>query len=357
MSLMAPVGPLLSLVLLGCACLMIMGCASTSERSEGSDEESVSVNLDVLGGSGEWAIAIHGGAGTIPTNVSKERRESYVRSLSSALQLGESMLESGASALETVEAVVCRMEDDALFNAGKGSVYTAEGTHELDASIMDGATGGTGAVASVKTVRNPITLARLVMTETPHVIIAGDGAESFADEVDVERVENTYFDTQHRYDSLQRALRHRDADEREPGGGSTVGCVVRDAKGDLAAATSTGGRTAKRWGRVGDSPIIGAGTWADRSVAISCTGDGEEFIRHVIAYDVAAQLQYTGKTLVQACKHSIGSKLAEGDGGVITVGSDGTIVLAFNTTGMYRAAADSSGHRLVAIWAEPLLSR
>lgn len=350
MSYMTPVGSLMSLVL-------IVGCASTPEKTSSPEGESTMVNLDVVDGSAKWAIAIHGGAGTIPTDVPRERREAYVRSLSSALQLGESMLESGASAIETVEAVVRLMEDDALFNAGKGSVYTAEGTHELDASIMDGSNGATGAVAAVRTVRHPITLARLVMTETRHVIIAGDGAESFADEVDAERVENDYFDTERRYESLQRVLRRRDAGEREPGGGSTVGCVVRDVQGNLAAATSTGGRTAKRSGRVGDSPIVGAGTWADRSVAVSCTGSGEEFIRHAIAHDVAAQLEYSDATLAEACKHAVGGKLRQGEGGIIAVGADGTLVLAFNTTGMYRAAADSDGHRLVAIWAEPLLSR
>lgn len=344
--------PLIQIIFMG-ALFALIAC----NTSMASSTDDCVVHVNKIPGPADWAIAIHGGAGTIPRDVPKERLEAYAKSLTEALQLGETMLESGASALETVEAVIRVMEDNPLFNAGKGSVFTAVGTHELDASIMDGRDGRTGAVAAVRTIRHPISLARLVMTETRHVLLSGDGAEAFADEVDVERVENEYFDTDLRRASLDRFLRRKGSDEREPCGGSTVGCVVRDKAGDLAAATSTGGMTGKRWGRVGDSPIVGAGTWADLSVAVSCTGTGEEFIRHAVAHDIAARIEYAGASLEQSCRSVLGDVLQTNDGGLIAVGSDGSIVLAFNTTGMYRAAANSDGRQCMAIWDELMTSK
>ncbi|MCH2162205.1 MAG: isoaspartyl peptidase/L-asparaginase [Phycisphaerales bacterium] len=314
---------------------------------------------DTTGPCEGWAIAIHGGAGTISRNGSPSRRDAAAKGLRTALELGRDMLQEGEDALDVVEAVVKVLEDDPNFNAGKGAVFTAEGTHELDASIMDGATRNTGAVAAVRTVRNPIVLARLVMTETPHVLIAADGAETFADEVDVQRVPNEYFDTEHRRAALDRVLEGRkasdDSPERpQPRGGSTVGCVVVDARGRLAAATSTGGMTAKRWGRVGDSPIVGAGTWADARVAVSGTGTGEEFIRWGVAQDVAALVEYRGLSLADAATEVVDGKLRPGDGGVICVDHEGGIAMVFNSTGMYRGAANAKGLFKVAIWDEPV---
>ena len=316
-------------------------------------------NVDATAPCNNWAIAIHGGAGTIPRNGSPEKREAAARGLRNALQVGRDMLQNGTDAIEVVEAVVKTLEDDPNFNAGKGAVFTEEGTHELDASIMDGSNRRTGAVAAVRTVRNPIVLARLVMTETPHVLIAADGAETFADEVDVQRVPNEYFNTEHRRAALDRVLAGREAaddspERPNPRGGSTVGCVAVDARGRLAAATSTGGMTAKRWGRVGDSPIVGAGTWADDRVAVSGTGTGEEFIRWGVAQDVAALVEYRGLSLEDAAVEVVDGKLRPGDGGVICVDHSGAIAMVFNSTGMYRGAANSDGLFKIAIWDEPL---
>ena len=287
-----------------------------------------------------WAIAIHGGAG-VP-ELSHEREAAYRRSLSIALELGKRMLAAGASALDTVEQVVRVMEDNELFNSGKGAVYTADTKHELDASIMDGATLNCGAITGVKTVKNPISLARLVMEQSPHVFFSGDGAEKFADGVQVERVPNSYFDTPFRLQQLRDKL-----DSKSNG---TVGCVVMDSDGNLAAATSTGGMTAKQFGRIGDSPIIGAGCYANnKSCAVSGTGFGEQFIRHTVARDIAAQMEYGGKSLAEAADHVIHSILDVDDGGIIAVSKDGDIAMVFNSKGMFRACADSNGRSEIGI--------
>ena len=306
-----------------------------------------------------WAIAIHGGAGTISRDGSATRRDAAVEGLTTALELGREMLQNGVSAIEVVEAVVVSLEDNPSFNAGKGAVFTEQGTHELDASIMNGATRETGAVTAVRTIRNPVVLARLVMTDTPHVLIAADGAETFADETDVERVPNEYFNTEHRREALERVLAGREASDDSPErpnprGGSTVGCVAVDSRGRLAAATSTGGMTAKRWGRIGDSPIVGAGNWADERVAVSGTGTGEEFIRWGVARDVAALVEYRGLSLADAAIEVVDRKLRPGDGGVICVDHTGSIAMVFNSTGMYRGAANADGLFKVAIWDEPV---
>lgn len=279
-----------------------------------------------------WALAIHGGAGGNPANLTAAETQARERVLKQALELGTGILARGGTSLECVEQVVRLLEDAPEFNAGKGAVFNAEGKHELDASIMDGKTQACGAVAGVRTVKNPISLARRVMTQTRHVLLAGDGAERFADEQKVERVENTYFSTPDRRQDWEQS--------RSKG---TVGCVALDTQGNLAAATSTGGLTGKKWGRVGDSPVIGAGTYANNlSCAVSCTGTGEEYIRRSIAHDVSARMLYGKNSLAQASQAALDS-LPPDTGGLIAVGSDGKMVLIFNTAGMARASADSKG--------------
>ncbi len=296
-------------------------------------------------GAPRWAIAIHGGAGTIPKTLPEERRQQYLQSLAAALKVGQGVLQQGGTSLDAVEKVVRFMEDDPLFNAGKGAVYTHEGTHELDAAIMDGRDLSCGSVALLKTVKNPITLARMVMEKSPHVFMVGEGAEAFATEMKVERVPNAYFDTAFRYQQLQEAIKKQEQDK------DTVGAVALDVHGNLAAATSSGGLTNKRFGRLGDVPIIGAGTYANnRTCAISATGIGEQFIRHTVAHDVSALMEYGGLTLQQAAERVIRQKLRPGDGGVIGVSRDGSLVLVYNSEGMYRGAADSAGRFEVKIW-------
>jgi beta-aspartyl-peptidase (threonine type) len=293
----------------------------------------------------KWAIAIHGGAGTIPKSLPEEQKQQYLRSLSEALKIGQGVLQQGGTSLDAVEKVIRFLEDDPLFNAGKGAVYTHEGTHELDAAIMDGRDLSCGSVAALKTVKNPISLARLVKEKSPHVFMVGEGAEVFASEMKVERVPNSYFDTPKRYQDLQEALKEERKDR------DTVGCVAMDVHGDLAAGTSTGGLTNKRFGRLGDVPVIGAGTYANnRTCAVSATGIGEEFIKHTVAHDISALVEYGGLTLQQAADRVIHQKLKAGDGGVIAVGRDGSIALVFNSEGMYRGAADSNGRFEVKIW-------
>lgn len=300
-----------------------------------------------------WSIAIHGGAGVISKDIPDSVRIGYQESLAAALRLGAAMLDSGRTSLDVVEAVVRVLEDDPRFNAGRGAVYTADGRHELDAAIMDGRDLSAGAVAGVTTVRNPISLARNVMTDTPHVLLIGAGAEAFADQTGVERVPNSWFNTENRRRQLDSA-REREAEGQQASLGSrygTVGAVALDKAGNLAAATSTGGMTNKRFGRVGDVPVIGAGTYADNATAaISCTGTGEQFIRHVVAHQVAAQMAFAGKGLEQAARFVIDTKLNPGDGGLIAVSRSGEIAMVFNSPGMFRGAADANGRFEVAIW-------
>ena len=271
--------------------------------------------------------------------------EAYRASLRRGLELGKQILERDGTSLDAVEAVVRSFEDDSLFNAGVGAVFTHEGTHELDAAIMNGATLACGAVGGVRTVRNPITLARLVMEKTPHILLVGTGAEAFALSQGIPAVDNHLFDTRRRWEAWQKALK-----EDKFG---TVGCVALDHAGNLAAATSTGGLTNKRWGRVGDTPILGAGNYADNATcAVSGTGKGEEFMRHTVARDVAALVEYRSLPLAEAARIVVHEKLKKGDGGIIAVSKRGEIVLEFNSNGMYRGAADASGRFGVAIWEE-----
>jgi beta-aspartyl-peptidase (threonine type) len=304
-----------------------------------------------------WAIAIHGGAGTVPKNIPEAERDAYLNSLTAALRLGQGILQRVGSSLDAVETVVRFLEDDPLFNAGKGAVFTHDGKHELDAAIMDGRDLSCGSVAELRTVKNPITLARLVMEKSPHVFLVGEGAERFATEMKVERVPNEYFSTPKRYAQWQDALKEeaakaaaqKAADPKKDK--DTVGAVALDMQGNLAAATSTGGLTNKLWGRLGDVPVIGAGTYANnQTCAISATGIGEQFIRHTVAHDVSALIEYAGLTLQQAAEKVIREKLKPGDGGLIAVGKDGAIALVFNSEGMYRGAADAGGRFEVKIW-------
>lgn len=304
-----------------------------------------------------WAIAIHGGAGTLDKNTPKERLAEYEAALTRALTLGRDRLAKGESALDVCEAVVRVLEDDPHFNAGVGAVFNEQGEHELDASIMDGATLQCGAVAGVRTVKNPISLARRVMTQTRHILLMGDGAEQFATAQGVERVPNSHFDTEHRRKILEEVLRERArtgalVPNRIEHGYGTVGCVARDVNGKLAAATSTGGLTAKRWGRVGDTPLIGAGNYANGVAAVSCTGTGEQFMRHVVARSLAARMELAGETLEQAARAMVFDTLRPDDGGLIAVDQAGNVVAPFNSSGMYRGLADANGRFTVRIFAD-----
>lgn len=307
-----------------------------------------------------FALVIHGGAGVIESDQLSAFEESAIRAdLDAALEAGHRILARGGSALDAVEAAVVALEESPRFNAGKGSVYNAEGKHELDASIMEGQSRRAGAVAGVETVRNPVRLARAVMEQSPHVLMINAGAERFADtQPQIERVRNDWFDT----DTRRTQLEQEQARERSEAGDEnlrgkyfgTVGAVALDSQGNLAAATSTGGMTNKRYGRVGDSPLIGAGTWADERCAVSGTGWGEFFIRNVVAHDIAARVAYRGDTLAAAADAVILQRVPElgGDGGAIAVDRDGNIAMPFSTAGMYRAWIGIDGSRGTAIFDE-----
>ncbi len=288
----------------------------------------------------EFVLVIHGGAGTITrARLSPEKEKLYREKLTHALETGYEILSADGSALNAVEAVIRIMEDSPLFNAGKGAVFTHAGTNELDASIMDGRTLKAGAVAGVKTIKNPISAARKVMEETRHVMLSGDGADQFAKEQGLEIVSPDYFFTKKRWDSLQNIKKK----SKEKHG--TVGCAALDRHGNLAAGTSTGGLTDKLWGRIGDSPIIGAGTYADNlTCAVSCTGQGEYFMRGVLAYDVSALMDYKNYSVEKAAQ-SVIDKLTErgGQGGLIALDSKGSISMVFNTEGMYRGFIKQRG--------------
>ncbi|MDZ4850629.1 MAG: isoaspartyl peptidase/L-asparaginase [Pirellulaceae bacterium] len=292
----------------------------------------------------KYAIVIHGGAGSAPS--SDEWRTNRTDVLELALATGTRMLSSGKSSLDTVEEVVRLLEDSPYFNAGKGAVMNAIGTHELDATIMDGRDRAAGAVGGVTTVKNPVSLARRVMTDTPHVLLATAGAENFADQYATDprivRVPNSYFSTEHQRKKLEKTKEEERQTESDAMG--TVGCVALDTFGNLAAATSTGGLNNKKFGRLGDSPIPGAGTFADnKTCAVSCTGVGEDFIRHAVAYDVSARVEYRKDSLAKAVEEILKHPQHQVRGGIIAVDTQGTIVMQFNSEGMTRAAADSSG--------------
>ncbi|MFC6635291.1 isoaspartyl peptidase/L-asparaginase family protein [Microbulbifer taiwanensis] len=315
------------------------------------------------------AIAIHGGAGTIEKRrMTPEREKAYRDKLREALDRGYGVLEEGGSSLDAVVAAVNVLEDSPLFNAGRGAVYTYDGHHELDASIMDGRTRQAGAVAGVKRIESPIKLARMVMENSPFVMLSGEGAEAFARSRGMGLVDNKLFDSEQRYQQLQRAREklekeqkqdrdYRAAVEELPQAYrmGTVGAVALDKQGNIAAGTSTGGMTAKRYGRIGDSPVIGAGTFADnRSCAVSATGHGEYFIRYNVAADICARVFYQGKTVARAADEVINKVLARagGTGGVIVLNAAGDIAMPFNTKGMYRGSRSSRQPAEVAIFGD-----
>ena len=298
----------------------------------------------------KYAIAIHGGAGNItPKNVPPEVQAKYKAKLKEALLAGEKILKNNGSALDAVTAAITVMENSPLFNAGKGAVFTAAGTNEMDASIMDGKSLNAGAVAGVRTIKNPILAARAVMEQSPHVLLSGNGADAFAKEKGLDIVDPSYFFTQRRWDSFQREKKKMEKGEKH----GTVGCVALDVHGNLAAGTSTGGMTMKMHGRIGDSPIIGAGTYADNNTcAVSCTGHGEYFIRYAVAYDITALMKYKGLSLHEAANEVIMQKLknAGGDGGIIAVDNQGNISMVFNTSGMFRGKASNNQKPMVYIF-------
>jgi beta-aspartyl-peptidase (threonine type) len=278
-----------------------------------------------------------------------EREAAYRTKMTEALQAGYAILKGGGSALDAVQATIVIMEDSPLFNAGKGAVFNSIGINEMDASIMDGRDRNVGAVTVVRTVKNPIKLARLVLDKSPHVLLAGAGATEFARQHELELVDPKYFFTQRRWDSLQKAQ----AAEKGPTGHGTVGAVALDQSGNIAAGTSTGGMTNKRFGRVGDTPIPGAGTYADNSTCgVSSTGHGEYFIRAAIAFDISARMAHGGQSLAQAANGVIHGTLTTmgGTGGVVALDREGNIAMPFNTPGMYRGYIDQTGTVTIAIY-------
>lgn len=300
-----------------------------------------------------FAIAIHGGAGTLPrSDMNPEQEKQYRAGLEAALDAGFAVLDGNGTSLDATVAAVRVLEDNPLFNAGRGAVLNANGVAELDASLMDGKTLAAGAVTGLQHVRNPISLARLVMEKSPHVMLVGAGAEEFAKLSGVEMVPNDYFVTPVRKLQLERLLRGALSKENDLVAFGTVGAVALDSHGNLAAATSTGGMTGKRWGRVGDSPIIGAGTYANNaSCAVSATGHGEYFIRTVVAHDICAQVEYLRIPLARATANVLAKmKALGGNGGVIAIDPKGEIVLDFNSEGMFRGVRSSRGRREVAIY-------
>lgn len=312
----------------------------------------------------KFTLAIHGGAGTIlKEDMNPELEQAYLQGLESALEAGYAVLEEGGSAVNAVKAAIVVLEDNILFNAGKGSVFTKKGVQEMDAAIMDGANLNAGAVAGVRNVRNPIELAAEVMRNSNHVFLSGKGANDFAIRQGIKLEPDEYFFSQFRYDQW-KAIRDSDnysldhthqrleelMKERKFG---TVGAVACDAKGNIAAATSTGGMTNKKYGRIGDSPLIGAGTYANnKTCAISATGHGEPFIRAVAAYDVSALMEYKGMSLQQAMEKVVMEKLPkiEGEGGMIGVDAKGNAAMIFNSAGMYRGCRSSNGTVEIAIY-------
>jgi L-asparaginase / beta-aspartyl-peptidase len=308
----------------------------------------------------QYAIAIHGGAGTIIRSaMTAEKETSYRKALEDSILAGESILKKGGHSLDAVEAAIRTMEDNPLFNAGKGAVFTHDGKHEMDASLMNGKDLTAGAVAGVSNIKNPVALARAVMDKSEHVFLAGQGAMEFAKKNNIEFAPDEYFDTQMRYEQLQEALKSDSVilDHASPLSGGrgvggevgtnnekkfgTVGAVALDNNGNLAAGTSTGGMTNKKHGRVGDTPMIGAGTYANNATcAVSCTGHGEFFIRSVVAYDVSCLMEYKGLSLKEACQKVVMDKLVKigGEGGLIALDAKGNIELSYNSEGMYRAS-------------------
>ncbi len=309
----------------------------------------------------KFAIAIHGGAGTIlRSSMTPEKELQYTKGLEEAILAGELVLSKGGNAIDAVETAIRSLEDNPLFNAGRGAVFNHEGKNEMDASIMEGKTLLAGAVTGIKNIKNPITLARTVMDKSEHVFLSGLGAMEFAEKMKLEFANDEYFFVQLRYDQLLQAqksdtilLDHNEIYTPANSRKGTVGCVALDLFGNLAAGTSTGGMTNKKYGRVGDSPMIGAGTYANnKTCAVSCTGHGEYFIRSVVAYDISCLMEYKGFSLKEACDLVVYKKLVDirGEGGLIALDSNGNIELPYNSEGMYRAKKSSDSPLYIGIY-------
>ena len=346
--------------------IILMVCISFSCNNS---IDSASAEKTALEKQSEFAIIIHGGAGTILRgNLSKKKEKAYRDKLEEAIRTGYTILKNGGTSQLAVVKTIQVMEASPLFNAGKGAVFTHEETNELDASFMDGETLNAGAVAGVKNVKSPIELAVKIMTDSEHVMLSGEGASIFAKEKGLEMVDPAYFYTERRFKSLQR-IKNRakteldnnnkkaafyDTDIKNAKFG-TVGCVALDKNGNIAAGTSTGGMTNKRWGRIGDAPIIGSGTYANnKTCGVSSTGWGEYFIRSQVAYDISAQMEYQEKTLKEATKDVIQNKLTKlgGTGGVVALDKNGNMSFEFNTAGMYRASMNDAGELVLKIYKE-----
>lgn len=338
--------------------LFIVACDPTT-REPTEDREVKTEETEVK--QGPISLVIHGGAGTIKReNMSDEQDAAYRAKLTEALEVGYAKLESGATSMEAVIATIQVMEESPLFNAGVGAVFTNEGKNELDAAVMDGKTRNAGAVAGVSTIKSPILAALSVMDDSPHVMMSGKGAEQFAAEQGLEIVDPEYFFTQSRYDALQRVKKREEEKDRSAAlmdfpdsKFGTVGCVALDKDGNIAAGTSTGGMTNKRYGRIGDAPIIAAGTYADNATCgVSATGHGEYFIRSVVAYDVAAKMKYAGMSLDAAANKIVHEELVDfgGSGGFIALDRAGNITMPFNTSGMYRGYMNEKGSPKVFIY-------
>ncbi|MFV8225427.1 isoaspartyl peptidase/L-asparaginase family protein [Christiangramia aquimixticola] len=338
---------------------LLISCKdSNPQKSEDTTSKSLESSADSIP---NFGIVIHGGAGTIlKENMSDSLEQAYKQKLEEAIRKGHEILANGGTAVEAVQRTINIMEDSPLFNSAKGAVFTNEGKNELDASIMDGKTLNAGAVAGVTNVKNPINLAYEVMENSEHVLLSGKGAEQFAKERGLEIVDPHYFFTEDRYKAMERA-RDRDADNKtafydpfvkdEKFG--TVGCAALDKHGNLAAGTSTGGMSNKKYNRIGDSPIIGAGTYANNATcAISSTGWGEYFIRGVVAYDISAMMEYKGLSLKEATREVIQKKLPAlgGNGGIVAIDHQGNVSMEFNTAGMYRSTMNSNGELEIGIY-------
>ncbi|WP_282017112.1 isoaspartyl peptidase/L-asparaginase family protein [Salegentibacter mishustinae] len=347
---------------------LFLACNTSAEKETQTNE---TIETEKAQDSVEnFGIVIHGGAGTIlKENMSDSLEQAYKAKLEEAIRTGHEILANGGTAIEAVQRTINIMENSPLFNAGKGAVFTNEGKNELDASIMEGKTLNAGAVSGVTTVKNPINLAWEVMENSEHVMLSGKGAEQFAKERNLEIVNPEYFYTENRFKSLER-LKERNSEKTEldhdgktafvdpfikDSKFGTVGCAALDKNGNLAAGTSTGGMTNKKWGRIGDAPIIGAGTYANnKTAAISATGWGEFFIRGVVAYDISAMMEYKGMSLAEAAKEVIQNKNPQlgGNGGIIAIDRNGNVSMEFNTAGMYRAKMNQDGDLEIGIYSE-----
>jgi len=341
---------------------MLFGCENVNKSTHKTsisdpDSEKIDEKQPTFG------IVIHGGAGTIlKENMTDSLEKAYKMKLEEAIRIGHNILKSGGTAMEAVTKTINILEDSPLFNAGKGAVFTHEETNELDASVMDGATLNAGAVAGVTHIKNPIDLALEVMNNSPHVLLAGKGAEIFAQERGFEMMDPSYFYTENRFQSLQK-VKQKNSNSISSSFNpfikdskfGTVGCAALDKNGNLAAGTSTGGMTNKRWNRIGDAPIIGAGTYANNATcAVSSTGWGEYFIRALVAHDISAMMEYKGVTLEEAAVEVIQTKVPElgGNGGIVAIDNEGNVTMEFNTAGMYRAHMDAAGKLIIGIYSE-----